>query len=112
MQLKKVKIEGLNNNKEKNTCGLMIKDKNGQDQWINGWSDVRTKALNKGEEIYLWLYQEEYNGKQYWKFRLPSLDHLLATAGKEVTLQEAAKAVGGTIVEGDPDFVDVSQIPF
>ena len=75
MTLKTITLKAVNNAKEKVT-GIMIEGKNG-DLWLNGWKNSRTEALNTGETIQIWYYREEYEGKTYDKFRLPSIDHLL-----------------------------------
>ena len=75
MTLKTVTLKAINNAKEK-TTGIMIEGKNG-DIWLNGWKNSRTEALNTGETIQIWYYREEYEGKTYDKFKLPSIDHLL-----------------------------------
>lgn len=89
MHLKKIDIKGVNNPKDKKTCGILIQSKSGEDMWVNGWQSHRTQQLNKGESIYVFLYQEEYKGKNYWKFKLPSIDHLLAMKESSVTKKEA-----------------------
>lgn len=76
MKLISVTLKGVNNPKDKQTCGILVDGKEGE-VWLNGWQDARTRALNKGETIQIFYYEEEYNGKMWKKFRLPSLDFLL-----------------------------------
>ena len=53
-------------------CGVKIEGK-----WYNNWLfndwqvDIIAKA-NGGDELYLELFKEEYNGKEYDKFKIPS----------------------------------------
>lgn len=83
--MQKVTIKGVNHKEVSKKdgsgvftmCGLLIDTPTGE-EWVNGFGNARTQALQKGETIYIELYEEEYNGKTYKKFRLPSLDHLLA----------------------------------
>lgn len=85
--MQKVTIKGVNHKDVQKkdgsgvftTCGLLIDTPTGE-EWVNGFGNARTQALQKGETIYIELYEEEYNGKTYKKFRLPSLDCLLASA--------------------------------
>lgn len=76
MKLVTKEIKGINL-KDK-TVGILIDSNNGE-QWVNGFRTARTDQLNKGETIQLWVYQEEYQGKMYTKFRLPSLDHIICS---------------------------------
>lgn len=82
--MQKITIKGVNHKEVQKkdgsvflTCGILT-DLNGKEEWINGYGNARTQALNKGESIFLDIYEEEYNGKVYKKFRLPSLDHIIA----------------------------------
>jgi len=84
--MQKITIKGVNHKDVQKkdggtfqTCGILIDTTEGE-VWVNGFGSPRTQALQKGETIYVELYDEEYNGKVYKKFRLPSLDCLLASA--------------------------------
>lgn len=98
MQLRLVTLKGINNPKDKKTCGILIDTARGE-EWVNGWQSARTQALNKGETIKVWLYEEEYQGKKYLKFKLPSLDALMATGGEDRSAQQTAQAFNGTVVD-------------
>ena len=109
MIFKKVKLEAVNTKDEKQV-GICVKDNNGNDFWMNAWKDSRTSALNKGETIHIWYFQTTGNtGKVFHNFKLPSVDHLLAMGGKEVTLEDAAEAIGGTVEKKE---ITVDDIPF
>jgi len=76
MQLRTVTLKGINNPKDKSTCGILVDTARGE-EWANGWQSERTQALNKGETIQVHLYEEEYDGKMWLKFKLPSIDALM-----------------------------------
>lgn len=76
MQYKVVVIKGLNIKKDSVNCGILIETKNGE-EWFNSFKTPRIEQLNKGEEVALWLYREEYNGEMRNRFKLPSIDHLM-----------------------------------
>lgn len=115
MYLKTVTLKGVNNSKEK-TTGILIDTTKGE-MWINAWKTPRTETLNVGETIQIWYYQEEYEGKKYDKFRLPSLDHLL-TSKLEVPegftqvnkVKEQVEAQG--LSKGTEPEIRLEDIPF
>ena len=114
MELRKVTLAGVNNPKDKITCGILINTSRGE-EWANGWASARTKNLNKGETILVHLYEEEYQGKNYLKFTLPSLDHLFAELINVGDLPEPE--IQGfvptpTIEPGSAEEIQVSDIPF
>lgn len=115
MYLKTVTLKAVNNAKEKIT-GIMIQGKEG-DMWLNAWKNPRTEALNIGETIQIWYYQEEYEGKTYDKFRLPSIDHLLANKievpegfSQVNAVQEQVEAQG--LTKGAKPEIRPEDIPF
>lgn len=117
MQLIKTEIKGLNFNKEKNTFGLLV-SLNEKETWLNGWASSRTSELNKGETVYLWVFEEEYNGKTYLKFRLPSIDFLLGRDGedkkytKEDFIPQVVSPTQSPGNEEEKSEIKVEDIPF
>ena len=116
--IKKVTLEAVNVQKDKGTVGILIKDKQGEEQWVNGWLDGRTGALRKFESVYIDIFSVQKGGKTYWNFRLPSIDHLLAMvidggtqkpSQSDPELESLAKSVGGEVVQSD---LKPEDIPF
>lgn len=63
------KDEISKNGKSYCKCSIKTIDKNGNELWINGWGNNVTKSWVKGQEVELDCYKEEYQGKDYWKFK-------------------------------------------
>lgn len=79
MVLRKVTLKAVSHKQNTNgteSCGILIDTKRGE-EWAGGFGSDRTHQLSKGEEIYVWLYETEKEGKKYFNFRLPSLDAIL-----------------------------------
>lgn len=53
------------------SCKIVIKNKNGEDMWLNGFGNSVTESWSDKDEVEIDVWQEEYNGKQYWKFEAP-----------------------------------------
>ena len=95
-----VKEGEKNGRKWKGTkCGVKIGGK-----WYNNWLfsdwqvDIIAKA-NGGDELYLELFKEEYNGKEYDKFKIPSKVDILE---KRVEILEFLINGKGEDPEPDP----------
>lgn len=88
MNLRKVTLKAVSIKPDKPTASILIDTRRGE-EWASGFINPRTKGLNKGETVYVHLFESEYNGKKYLNFELPSIDHLLAL----MIEQDAQKAV-------------------
>ncbi len=116
-------------NKPYTTCSILTVDKNGVDTWINSFGNDATKDFRVGQTVDLDIYQEEYNGKTYLKFReviqrsmFAELDKINAKLdvlmGKKPV--SAAEDLGLTAEPPEeqpvefhkPDEVQVADIPF
>lgn len=53
------------------SCGIMIKDKNDQDFWFNGFGDNTTRSFQEGQTVELDVYEDDYG----WKFKVPKETH-------------------------------------
>lgn len=118
-----------------NKVGIKVKNKNGEDQWINGFMKNHP-SWQQGDEVELEIFQKEYNGKQYWNFKEPKkedvLEQRVSTLESEVKwlkgilrgkqeVQQAAEAFGGTVVDDsntstpvnpEDKGINVNEIPF
>jgi len=117
--------------------GILTRDKNGQDQWINGFCKYIPK-WKQGDEVELDLYNDEKWGLQ---FKIPNKTHALeerlkkletemafikgklgakpqenATESKTEANNDTPEApmpeYTGPVTEGDPNYIDVNNIPF
>lgn len=52
-------------------CSILTVDKNGVEQWLNGFGNETTKSWRDGQTVELEIYQEEYNGQVKLKFKEP-----------------------------------------
>ena len=109
---KTVTLEGVNvkqkeiNGEMKYSVGILIKNKDGEDMWLNTLLDNRPN-WNKGETLEIDAYQKEYNGKTYWNFKLltqnnSQLEQRVATLEKRLDALEGkqvAKDLGGKVVK-------------
>lgn len=98
-------------------CSILTVDKNGVEQWLNGFGNETTKSWRDGQTVELEIYQEEYNGEVKLKFKEPpernlyleldkinaKLDILLGNQGKkdEISVEECEKA----FAKDAPDFL-------
>lgn len=53
-------------------CSILTLDKNGNDLWLSGFGNNTTESWRDGQSVDLEVYKEEYNGKEYWKFKTPT----------------------------------------
>lgn len=123
MQLRRITLKAVNHQKEKQTS-ILIDTARGE-EWATAWKTGRTDQLNKGETIDAFFYMEEYNGKQYLKFKLPSIDHLFAslvtppkqpkqeetrpTAPTSYDAEQMAQAFNGEVAKQE---IRLEDIPF
>lgn len=56
------------------SVGLQVKEVEG---WINGFGGAWNKSWKEGDKVTLDLYKEEYNGKEYTKFRQVDMNMLV-----------------------------------
>lgn len=63
------KDEVSRNGKSYTKCSVKTTDKNNQEIWISGFGNTTTKNWVEGQIVELDIYQEEYNGKNYLKFK-------------------------------------------
>jgi len=97
--MEKVKLTYVNSEKktsrqgnEYTSVGIKIESK--PDTWINGFGNAQTANWNVGDEFELDIYQEEYNGKMYWKFKLPKTGEALVELNQRVEcLEESVNAL-------------------
>lgn len=98
-------------------CSILTVDRNGVEQWLNGFGNETTKSWRDGQTVELEIYQEEYNGQVKLKFKEPpernlyleldkinaKLDILLGNQGKkdEISVEECEKA----FAKDAPDFL-------
>ncbi len=66
-----------------------IKTQEFGDTWINGFENDTTKTWKKGDSISLDIYDEEYNGKTYKKFKSPNATNALASDVEKLKTQMA-----------------------
>lgn len=52
-------------------CSILTVDRNGVEQWLNGFGNETTKSWRDGQTVELEIYQEEYNGQVKLKFKEP-----------------------------------------
>lgn len=136
--LKKVTVEAVKHTdrvssktgKKFVSCGICIKDKDGQDMWLNGFGDSITQSLQKGQEVELEIYKDEKYG---WQFKTPkktdmlesrlvAVEHELsmlksmvlgkAMANPPQAVVDAAAILGGAVVTEMPKEISVDEIPF
>jgi hypothetical protein len=62
---------------------VKIKD-DPEDRWYNGLGNDFTKTWNVGDTVPLELYEEEYNGKMFWKVRALSKTDLVVSELEEL----------------------------
>ena len=128
--MEKVKLTYVNSEKKTSAKGneytsVGIKIESKPDTWINGFGNAQTAKWQEGDEFELDIYEEEYNGKMYWKFKLPKTGEALVELTKRVELLEERvieilRANGGTaqdIVnkiedEPEPPPIDNDDLPF
>ena len=83
------------------------------DVWYNGFGDEAIFSWKAGETKEVELFEEEYNGKMYKKFKVPNKFDILITkvADLEARLGKLENPEGTTTVE---DYVmpDESDLPF
>ena len=121
------------------SCGIMVTSPEMVEYWINGFGNDITKSFAVGQKVELDVYKDDYGLKfkvpegmqapnmdsevSSLKFRLTRIEMHLglttqpepvkpATEQIDTSGEALAKKLGGTLVEGDPGFVDVSKIPF
>lgn len=63
------KDEVSRNGKSYTKCSVKTTNKNNQEIWISGFGNTTTKNWVEGQIVELDIYQEEYNGKNYLKFK-------------------------------------------
>ncbi len=115
----------------KNYTSVGIKIESKPDTWINGFGNAQTANWQEGDEFELDIFEEEYNGKMYWKFKLPKTGEALVDLTKRVECLEESvnallKVVPGAVVpislgqevvdkiEGEPESVPApdDDLPF
>jgi hypothetical protein len=85
--------------------------------WHNGFGNEEMMSWSAGDTKELELFDEEYNGKMYKKFKVPNrLDALIARVEElEARMDKLGKPNENTAVETDPDKDDVypeDDLPF
>ena len=91
--MEKVKLTYVRSEKKTSAKGndytsVGIKIESKPDTWINGFGNAQTEKWTEGDEFELDIYEEEYNGKMYWKFRLPKTGDLLVELTQRVECLE------------------------
>ena len=84
------------------SCSIKTIDKNGQEVWLNGFSNETTKMWQDGQEVELEIYKDEFNGKVSWKFKEPKVRSIFAELDEIKSMLNtllAVKELGGTVVE-------------
>ena len=79
---KKVTIKGINSKKidtkygEKDTLNICVDDKDGNEQWLNGWKGKANQNWSKGDEVEVEIYK---NDKGYMNYKVvePSLNDIM-----------------------------------
>jgi len=68
------------------------------DEWMNGFGSDITTQWKKGDKVSIIIYEEDYNGKTYKKFKLPNASAALEerVAKLEDQVKFLAKKVGIT----------------
>ena len=87
----------------KNYTSVGIKIESKPDTCINGFGNAQTANWQEGDEFELDIFEEEYNGKMYWKFKLPKTGEALVDLTKRVecleeTVNALLKAVPNAVV--------------
>jgi hypothetical protein len=74
--MSKIKIVKIKNEektaksgKPYSSCSILTISKEGQEVWISGFGNNTTRSWVAGQEVDLEIYKEEYNGKDYFKFK-------------------------------------------
>jgi len=75
-----------------------IKTEGTGDEWIDGFSNESTKSWQVGDEVELELYDDEYQGKVYKKFRTPKPSDVAIAAVDEVKRELALLKEGMMIL--------------
>lgn len=80
--------------------------------WHNGFGNKSNSTWKEGDTVEVEVYEEEYNGKMYKKFKTPTVEDMLL---KRVEALEAVvfkdKTVKDIAVE-ERSKIDVSDLPF
>lgn len=77
----KLKIESIKNEDKTSKNGkpyVACSIKSGG-EYYNGFGNAQTKSWQVGDEVEVDIYEEEYNGKMYKKFRVPKETDLIKT---------------------------------
>ena len=111
--MEKVKLTYVNSEKKTSAKGneytlVGIKIESKPNTWINGFGNAQTAKWNVGDEFELDIYEEEYNGKMYWKFKLPKTGEALVELTKRLDAVE--DSVNALLRAVKPD-MGVKQAP-
>ncbi len=87
----------------KKYVALSVKiDGDTEDRWYNGLGNDFTKSWNVGDTVPLEIYEEEYQGKKYWKCRALSKTDMAMSQMEELTKRVVALEAKCGIANAQP----------
>lgn len=80
------------NGKQYTACSIKVAD-----NWINGFGNQETQSWNAGDQVRIDIFKEQYNGKEYLKFKTLKKEDLL-----EERIKKLEEIVAGLIGKPTP----------